>query len=106
MFNQLEDFNRFAKLSKDFGELYDNFIIEHFFMRASMPACAGCEFLRTNRFNVMGRPVFFWRVDLSGQTHIATLRYYPFCSLNLVKVSYLKSTLNDRRMKEFFDINS
>ena len=30
MFNQLENFNKFTKLSKDFGELDDKLIIQHF----------------------------------------------------------------------------
>jgi len=30
MFNKLENFKKFKKLSKDFGELDDNLIIQHF----------------------------------------------------------------------------
>jgi len=30
MFNKLGNFNKFTKLSKDFGELNDKFIIQHF----------------------------------------------------------------------------
>ena len=30
MFNKLENFNKFTKLSKDFGDLDDKLIIQHF----------------------------------------------------------------------------